>query len=384
LVEFYAPWCGHCKNLVPEWKKAATALKGIVNIAAVDADQHKSLGGQFEVRGFPTIKLFGENKKKPEDFNGGRTADAIVEFALQAAQKLAKKRLKGGASSSGSGRKQEKKSGSGGKDEVVNLDSVSFEEEVLGSDDVWLVEFFAPWCGHCKSLAPEWKKAASELSGKVKLGAVDATVESSLAQKYGIQGYPTIKVWKAGPKGDPADYQGGRTASDIVRYALNLYESHSPAPQVHQLLNQEQFAETCGATTCVIAFLPHILDSGAQVRNGYIDVLKKAAETHKRKPFAYLWTEAFQQSQLEPVLGIGGFGYPAVAAVNHKKSRYVSMVRAFNADNLNDFLKDVLSGREATAPIAGKLPEVITVDGWDGKGEAPVREPENFDDLDLE
>jgi len=180
------------------------------------------------------------------------------------------------------------------------------------------------------------------------------------------------------------DYQGGRTASDIVRYALNLFEAHAPAPDISQLLSQDQFTEHCGTTTCVIAFLPHILDSGAQVRNEYLDILKKAAETHKRKPFAYLWTEAFQQAQLEPVLGIGGFGYPAVAAVNLKKSRYVSMVRAFNGENLNDFLKDVLSGREATAPIAGKLPAIVTVDPWDGQGEAPAREPENFDDLDLE
>jgi len=386
LVEFYAPWCGHCKNLVPEWKKAATALKGIVNVAAVDADQHKSLGGQYEVRGFPTIKIFGENKGKPEDYQGGRTADAIVEYAIQAAQKLAKKRLKGGASSSSSSKKQEKKSGGGGSgggkgDAVINLDSEAFEEQVLGSDDVWLVEFFAPWCGHCKSLAPEWKKAAAELSGKVKLGAVDATIESSLAQKYGVQGYPTIKVWKAGPKADPMDYQGGRTASDIVRYALNLYEAHAPAPEVHQLLSQEQFTELCGSTTCVIAFLPHILDSGAQVRNGYIDVLKKAAEAHKRKPFAYLWAEGYQQAALEPVLGIGGFGYPAVTVLNLKKSRYVSMVRAFNSENLTEFLKDVLSGREATAPFSGKLPSIVTVEPWDGKGEAPQREPEIFDDL---
>jgi len=360
-----------------------------VNIAAVDADEHKSLGGQYEVRGFPTIKFFGDSKKKPEDYNGGRTADAIVDFALQAAQKLAKKRLKGGdsSSSSSSSKKQEKKTGGGGgsgKDAVVTLDSSNFDDEVLGSDDVWLVEFFAPWCGHCKNLAPEWKKAAAELSGKVKLGAVDATVESSLAQKYGIQGYPTIKVWKSGPKGDPIDFQGGRTASDIVRYALNLYESHAPAPEIHQLVNQEQLTEQCGATTCVIAFLPHILDSGAQVRNGYIDILKKTAETHKRKPFAYLWAEAFQQPLLEPALGIGGFGYPAIAAVNLKKSRYVSMVRAFNQENLNDFLKDVMSGREVTVPVSGKLPEIVAVEAWDGKGEAPVREPETFDDLDLE
>lgn len=56
-LQFYAPWCGHCKSLQPAWDQAAKALKGIVNIAAVDADAHRSLGSEYGVQGFPTIKL---------------------------------------------------------------------------------------------------------------------------------------------------------------------------------------------------------------------------------------------------------------------------------------------------------------------------------------
>jgi protein disulfide-isomerase A6 len=48
---------------------------------------------------------------------------------------------------------------------------------VIESEDLWMVEFYAPWCGHCKSLAPEYKKAAKALEGIVKLGAVDMTTE---------------------------------------------------------------------------------------------------------------------------------------------------------------------------------------------------------------
>jgi protein disulfide-isomerase A6 len=58
LVEFYAPWCGHCKSLAPEYTKAAKALKGVMKVAAVDLDKYKSLGGPYGIRGFPTIKLF--------------------------------------------------------------------------------------------------------------------------------------------------------------------------------------------------------------------------------------------------------------------------------------------------------------------------------------
>ena len=55
LVEFYAPWCGHCRNLAPEYEKAAKALKGIANIAAIDADKERT---DVQVSGFPTIKFF--------------------------------------------------------------------------------------------------------------------------------------------------------------------------------------------------------------------------------------------------------------------------------------------------------------------------------------
>ena len=62
--------CGHCQSLAPAWKKAATALKGVVGVGAVDADSHKQLAGQYGVTGFPTIKIFGANKNKPEAYQG--------------------------------------------------------------------------------------------------------------------------------------------------------------------------------------------------------------------------------------------------------------------------------------------------------------------------
>lgn len=88
-------------------------------------------------------------------------------------------------------------------------------------------QFYAPWCGHCKNLEPEWKKAAKELGGKVKLGALDATAYQSKAQEYGVQGYPTIKYFPSGVKSrsSAADYDGGRTSGDIVNWALDKYSA---------------------------------------------------------------------------------------------------------------------------------------------------------------
>ncbi len=113
--------------MTPEWKRAATALKGIVKIGAVDADAHKSLGGQYGVQGFPTIKIFGTNKRSPTNYQGGRTADAIVSEAINQLKTIANERLgkRGGGSSGGSG-SGGSGSGSGGKD-AIDLTDDNFQ-----------------------------------------------------------------------------------------------------------------------------------------------------------------------------------------------------------------------------------------------------------------
>jgi len=115
------------------------------------------------------------------DYNGGRDADSIRKWALDQTIVQVNKRTKKGKKDSSSSNSSEggskSSSGPATDKDVVVLTDATFDGAVLGSKDIWMVEFYAPWCGHCKALEPEWNEAASKLKGKVKLAKVDATAE---------------------------------------------------------------------------------------------------------------------------------------------------------------------------------------------------------------
>jgi len=104
-------------------------------------------------------------------------------------------------------------------DSVVTLTTKDFDTHVKGNQYT-LVEFYAPWCGHCKKLAPEYEKAATELKSKsVLLGKVDATEEKDLASRYNVKGFPTM-IWFE--DGKETEYDGGRTSELIVEWVTSM------------------------------------------------------------------------------------------------------------------------------------------------------------------
>lgn len=93
--------------------------------------------------------------------------------------------------------------------------------EALQTHQNILVEFYAPWCGHCKRLAPEYERAANILKEKgstAKVAKVDSTVEKASASSYSIRGYPTLLYFENGQMVEK--YSGGRTGEDISNYMI--------------------------------------------------------------------------------------------------------------------------------------------------------------------
>uniref|UniRef100_A0AAR2LPB3 Protein disulfide-isomerase n=1 Tax=Pygocentrus nattereri TaxID=42514 RepID=A0AAR2LPB3_PYGNA len=99
--------------------------------------------------------------------------------------------------------------------DVLEIGDADFEVRVAAHDTL-LVEFFAPWCGHCQRLAPEYEAAATRLKGTVSLAKVDCTVSSETCGRFGVSGYPTLKIFRNGE--EASSYEGPRTADGIVSY----------------------------------------------------------------------------------------------------------------------------------------------------------------------
>jgi len=89
---------------------------------------------------------------------------------------------------------------------------------ILDNEKEALVEFYAPWCGHCKSLAPEYDKAAKQLlnNPNIILAKVDST--GNEVAGLSVQGYPTLKWWRKDKSLGPIDYNGGRNAEGILEW----------------------------------------------------------------------------------------------------------------------------------------------------------------------
>jgi protein disulfide-isomerase A6 len=366
------------KELEVNFSALGTVMKGIFHVAVVDLTTST---GQEISASMPTLApnsiiILGNDKTNPVLYKGASDYKSLVENLVQVAstvfQERAQSVLGGGGSSKSSNSKSK-----AGPSRVIQLTSANFEEQVLQNPEVVVVAFTAPWCGHCKRLEPEWEQAAKQLHGQgAVLGWVDATIESKLATAYGVKGYPNIKVFPGGKKtkSDAVDYQGERTASSIVMNTLREVDRTGVPKEVDELTSMTVLKEQCSGANhiCVLAALPHIMDSGAAGRNKYRDLLGTVGKSFRGSPVTFLWFEGSTQPALEEAMDLS-FGFPALVAFSMDREAYAVLKGSFSEKGIPSFLNGVMTGRQPTTKLS-QLPTVVTVTPWDGQDAAPIED----------
>ncbi|KAK2765369.1 hypothetical protein FQN54_008215 [Arachnomyces sp. PD_36] len=200
ILEFYAPWCGHCKNLQPAYEKAAKNLEGLAKVAAIncDEDTNKGFCGQMGVQGFPTLKIVTPTKKagKPsiEDYQGPRTAKGIVDAVVDRIPNHVKR--------------------------VTDKDLDGWLEKNSDKPKAILFTEKGTTSALIRALAVDFLDAINFAQIRNK--------ESSSVEKYGIEEFPTLVLLPGGDK-DAITYTGELKKKPIVEF-LSKVASPNPDP----------------------------------------------------------------------------------------------------------------------------------------------------------
>jgi len=309
LVEFFAPWCGHCKKLAPEYEKAATALLNAdpaVPIAKVDCTANTEVCGKYGVSGYPTLKIF-RNGEVAEDYNGPRDADGIIKVM---------------------------KTKSGPASKV--LDSVETAEKFLARPEAGFVGFFSDAEG---ALAKAFSSAASALSEKYRFAHSN---DADVNKKYGYDNqvvlfYPSTMHSKFEDKQKVYD-------GDVNLQALKSFVTAN----VFGLCGHRTGGNAAEFDKKPLVVVYYDVDYTKNVkgtnywRNRVMKVGKKLVDAGADLNFAV--SNANEMGGEMEEYGLSFTGEPVVGARDKKGSKFV-MTEKFSMDTFEQFLNDFKDGK---------------------------------------
>jgi len=346
IVEFYAPWCGHCKHFAPEFARAAQNLHGIVHVGAVNCDEQKQLCGAFGIQGFPTVKIFpwstvpvpngepGQIMKEPVDYNGQRNAASLVKAAIDMLPNF-----------------------------VHKVDAEN-EEKFLGNTLGKVLLF-----SDKKNVPTLFKALALEYRNRLHFGWIKNT-EKELCEKYGVEKFPAVLVQKKGEETQTKfeDKVGFDTLNAFLKKFAppprNMYtgaaaekdegeqEMMSAKPidpkeyELKRIVSEDDWKENCleRAGMCAVAILdPYNYPDDLE---GQEELLKDLAQQYMGK-LHLMWFAAREQPSFCEAFGISNF--PSIVLVNparndRQKTRFSLLRGAFDEESISDYFDRFLTG----------------------------------------
>ena len=281
LLYFYAPWCGHCQQLAPNFREAAALLHEaraelptpVVLAKFDDSDEYNrnlraGAEDMYNYTSYPSLFIWKQSEKchsnvlipqemkdagkgeqptwcgKRERYIGGREAHEIADYMTYVAKGLdpieEEKKTKPGLY---------KKRPDFDPLVFADLDEDNFQEEVLENPNaVWIIEFYSDHCPICKALEPEMIKAAEEIKAdaelrqKVRIGGVNSRVNWDIPEKWGVTSYPWVACFYKGKKCEAEpDMAGLSGAASVVNWSRKQVEHNSP-PGEEPVLRSDKHA----------------------------------------------------------------------------------------------------------------------------------------------
>uniref|UniRef100_A0A8C4R317 protein disulfide-isomerase n=1 Tax=Eptatretus burgeri TaxID=7764 RepID=A0A8C4R317_EPTBU len=195
--------CGHCQRLHPTWNELADQYNVMTDppafLAKVDCTREVDLCIQEDIKSYPTLKLFRPGQESIM-YEGQRDRTVLEQWMLEMTLRMPKDDHEALAD----------------REPLFTLNSSSFKKHIAVGHH--FVKFYAPWCGHCKALAPTWDELASTLKNSkvVTVVKIDCTLETSLCHENSIKGYPTLIWFKNGKQLE--HYRGRRDLESLKQY----------------------------------------------------------------------------------------------------------------------------------------------------------------------
>jgi protein disulfide-isomerase A1 len=301
LVEFYAPWCGHCKTLAPQYAAAAQKLATTnpeIKLAKVDATVHDGLAKKFEIRGFPTLKFFIKGNSQPIAYEAGRTADEIVNWL----------RKKTGPAS-------------------IEAKSAEEAEKLIGDNDV--IGFFFGSSGS-ESLTTFLATAATfdDLT-------FAHTTDESLRQKYDVQGEALV-LFKKFDEGK--NVFTGPFQHNEIRDFLNKNRFPTVVP-FDQKAAQRIFGEGHDSIFLVRA-------DDAQGASAEQALVAASQDIKGKLTISVARIEDNLGGRLADYIGVSRDNLPAIRIVRpNQNMQKFYFENDFTADNIKAFVDDFLAGK---------------------------------------